>query len=380
VREWRALVAETVSGNVVADVVMSAYPQFSRKLCDKGSWAIDLVVDDKANRGIDFHAFTEPARYSWIVAYNDMAVQAGPVWTYAFKEDSRTLSVAGSGLGGLFGRRVLRNPAGNAATVADVSNDLTYTGLTLASILVELVSDNASQFGYALPLDWPALTPGSAQRTFAGAELANVWDRLTELSQVINGPEFEFAPVLSAGGSRIRWQLVTGSPLLGDSASTSVWDYGAALSAIDIDVNGSASPVTRVWAKGAGQDAATLTGFAENADLIGVGYPGLDYVDSAHTSDTNPDDLTGYAQADAADFRTPDEKWACTVRIDGLINSDGVEISPGFGSWSLGDAPLFGLSGHPWIADGLYRRRILGYTQADPSTLALVIGSTPMVV
>jgi hypothetical protein len=377
---WRALIAETVTGTVVSDVVMSAQPQFSRALCDKGSWSVDLHIDAKANRGVDFHSYTQPARYSWVIAYNDSPVQAGPVWTYAFKETTRTLTVAGSGMGGLFGRRVLRNPGGAPVSIADPSNDLTYTNLSLRGILRQLISDNLTQTGYAVPIDLPATETGTNTRTYNGYDLAKLWDRLTELAQVINGPEFDFVPVLTNNGGNLRTQLVVGSPTLGDAASYAVWDYGAALSTIDIDVNGSTAPVTRVWTKGAGQNNATVIGYTENTSLINVGYPGLDYVDSTHTSDTNINDLNAYAAAAAHDFATATETWTCTVRIDGL-SSQGVPVSPGLDSWGLGDAPQFGISQHPWIADGLYRRRILGFSQSsDPYTLALKIGSTPMVI
>lgn len=383
--QWRALVAETVTGNMVSDVVMSAQPQFSRALCDKGSWSVDLNIDGKANRGVDFHEYSKPARYSWIIAHDDTPVQAGPVWTYGFKEKTRTLTVAGSGLGGIFGRRVVRNPAGSPALITSPANDVTYNTLSLRGILRQLIADNVTQTGYALPLDLPASEAGTNTRTYLGVEMAKVWDRVTELSQVINGPEFDVVPVLTNNGANVRWQVVIGAALLGNQASTSVWDYGAALSEIDVDVNGATSPVTRVWVKGAGKGGAgtinaTAFGYTENTSLIGAGYPGLDYVDTTHTSDANAASLNGYAAAAARDFASATEAWTCTVRIDGLT-SQGVSVSPGLGDWTIGDAPLFGVSDHPWIANGLYRKRILGFSQSsDPSTLALKIGTTPLVV
>ncbi|QYN19016.1 hypothetical protein [Amycolatopsis sp. DSM 110486] len=37
-----------------------------------------------------------------------------------------------------------------------------------------------------------------------------------------------------------------------------------------------------------------------------------------------------------------------------------MQLSLKLSGWALGDAPVFGVSGHPWIPDGQYRRRILG--------------------
>lgn len=378
---WRALVADTLTGTVRADVVMSAQPQFNRALCQAGTWQVDVIVDEDTNRGVDFHTYTTPGMYSWVVLYGDVPVQGGPVWTYGFTNTTRVLSVAGSGMAGLFSRRVLRNPAGDPSAVSTAENDLAYSGLSLGGIMRQLVADNLAQTGYGLPIDLPETEAGDNVRNYYGYELAMCWDRMTQLSQVINGPEFDLGPVLVNNGANVRWPLAIGSPLLGDQATSATWDYGAALSAIDLDVNGSAQPVSRVWVKGSGQDAAMLTGYAENTGLSARGLPGLDFVDSNHTDDGSQDDLTDYAAQDLADLSTATETWKCSVRLDGLYDRYGVQVSPALGSFSMGDAPQLGVVGHPWIADGTYRKRILGVQQSstDASSMDLTVGATPLV-
>lgn len=377
---WRALVADTVTGTVQADVVMSAQPRFNRTLCQAGTWQVDLVVDEDTNRGVDFHTYTQPGMYSWVVLYGDVPVQGGPLWTYTFTESTRVLSVAGSGMGGLFNRRVLRNPAGDPTAITTPGNDLAYANLSLRGILRQVLADNLAQAGYGLPIDLPASEAGSAVRNYYGYELALVWDRITELSQVIGGPEFDIGPVLTNNGANLRWPLSIGSPLIGDQNTTATWDYGAALSAIDTDVNGSAQPVSRVWVKGSGADAAMLTGYAANTGLAAQGLPGLDFVDSNHTDNGTQDDLTNYATQDLSDLSAATETWKCSVRLDGLYDRYGVAVSPALGSFSLGDAPQFGVVGHPWIPDGTYRKRILGVQQSttDASCMDLAIGATPL--
>lgn len=377
--EWRALVAETVTGTIVSDVVLAAEPQFNRELGDRGSWTVELITDDKANREVDFHSYVRPAFYTWIVAYDDRPVQAGPTWTHSFNDADQRLTVSGSGLGGMFTRRVVRRASGNPATVTRPGNDLTYKNLSLRGILRQLVADNLTQPGYGLPVDLPAPETGSSTRTYRGYELGMMWDRMTDLMGVINGPEFDFAPIFTSNGAAVRWRLDLGTPLLGDQNTPSVWDYGGALSEIDLDVNGSNAPVSRVWVKGSGQDSAMLVGFAENGAAVADGFPGLDFVDSDHTSVELQQTLDDYAAQDLDDLGAAQETWKCTVRIDGL-QSHGVDVSPRLGSWGLGDAPLFGVSGHPWIPDGTYRKRVLGFSQDETATLALKLGSTPLLV
>lgn len=373
--DWRVMVAETVTGTLLADITPRELPSFTRAVTDKGSWTVNVIPDDRANAGLDFHSYTDAGRFSWLVAHGDYVVQAGPVVTHTYDENTRALSVSGAGIQGLLARRVLRSP-GTHASITHPAEDVTITGASLRGIATQLVRTNLAQSGYGLPIDVPDTEAGTNTRTYYAYDLAMVWDRLDELAQVSGGPELDFAPYLVAGQNRIRWELRIGGPLLGDQSSAAVWDYGGALSAIDVDNNGSAAPCTRVWVKGSGNERALLTGFAQDPSLVALGFPPTDYVDGDHTSVIEQATLHAHARADLAEFRTPTETWSCAVRIDGSASA-GVEVSPALGNWSLGDAPIFGVSGHPWLPDGDYRRRVLGYSNADASTVTLTLQPTP---
>jgi hypothetical protein len=373
--DWRALIAETVTGTVVADVTPRDTPSFTRALTDKGTWTINVLPEDRGNAALDLHSYTDAGRYSWAVLYDNYVAQAGPVWTYQFDENTRNLSVSGSGIQGLLDRRVLRNPAGNPATIAAVGNDEVLTGLSLWGIAREVVARSLTPTGYGLPLDVPATAAGVHKRTYQGYDLAMVWDRLVELSKVDGGPELDFRPYLSAAGNLLRWETRIGAPTLGNQGSAAVWDYGGALSQIDIDVNGAASPCTTAYVKGSGADRAMVSGYATDPALIALGYPPTDLVDNDHTSATVAATLTSWAVADLATFRAPQEKWKCSVRIDGTTVA-GVSVSPPLGTWVLGDAPRFGVTGHPWIPQGSYRRRILGFSSDTAATVTLDLATT----
>jgi hypothetical protein len=375
---WRVMVAETVTGNIVADVTPRDLPSFSRKITDKGSWTVNVEPEERGNAHLDLHSYTDAGRYSWLVLCDSYVLQAGPCVTYQFDENTRNLSVSGTGIQGLFARRVLRNPTGTT-NIVDTSNDLTFTNFTLRGIAREIVNANLTQSGYGLPLDVPATETGTNTRTYFGYDLAAVWDRLVELSKVDKGPELDFRPYIVSAGNQIRWELMIGNPTLGNQTSAGVWDYGGALGQIDVDVNGSASPCTRVWVKGSGTERTLLSGYAADTSLVSRGYPPVDFVDTSHTSVIEPATLTSYATADLAEFAAPTESWKCSVRIDGTT-SWGAEVSPKLGTWALGDAPMFGVSGHPWLANGNYRRRILGYSSNTESMVQLELQTTLAVV
>lgn len=373
--QWRVLIAQTVSGTIVADVAPKDVPQFTRKLSDKGSWTVDVLPEDTANTHLDLHAYTESGLYSWVVAYDDVIVQAGPVRTYQWDDPSRTLSVSGSGIQGLFDSRVLRNPSGTASAIAGGDNTLTLTNLSLGGVASAIVSANLSQSGYGLPINIPTPASGTDSQTYNGYDLASVWTRLNDLSQMDQGPELDFRPYFVTGANGIRWDMLIGSPTLGDPNSSAVWDYGGALSQVDIDTNGSASPASRVYVQGSGTEGSTLAGYAENAAILAEGYPGLDYVDTSHTAVTASTDLSSIATATSAAYAAPTETWTCLVHVDGLTTG-GVSVSPTLGTWALGDGVLIGVSGHPWITDGVYRRRCLSISQDTDVTVSVVLQST----
>lgn len=383
--EWRVLIAETRTGTIVADVTPADLPTFSRGICEVGSWGVNAHLDDPANRTVDFYTYATSSRYSWVICYGSYAVQAGPVTTYSIDDGARTLSVGGAGIGDLFKKRVLRNPLGHTAIV-DPSEDIHYDGefkwemvrrLMLYGIAdgVDVVPGSVSYLPITYPAGWSNQGSGNASRgSYYGYDLAMIWDRMVELAQQAEGPEFEFAPVLSGDGSKLSWDFRIGTPLLGDQLTPAIWDYGGALSFINIDGDASTSTVTRTWVKGEGSDRALRTGYEEDATLYTGGYPRIDYVDTEHTSETLQSNLEDYADHILDSFRWAVETWSADVRIDGLGSSyGGFQLSPPLGQWSLGDAPQFGIQGHLWIPDGNYRRRILGFANGTENTVKLTL-------
>lgn len=367
--EWRVLIVKTLDGAIVADAIPRDMPSFSRKLNDKGSFTTNFLLGARANSAVDFREYSQIGKYSWIILHGNTPVQGGPAWTYQYTESTRTLSLSGTGIQGYFDKRVMRNPEGHTAIVHP-SEDVHYEQEQLWEVLRRLVAYGTIESNYELPILIPdpyAQTPvGQGHKgSYYGYDLAMIWQRMVELSERIGGPEFDFVPEFTNGDNNIQWRLDIGQPKLGDANSNAVWDYGGALSQIDVDVNGSASPLARVWVKGEGTERALRTGFAEDQSLYALGFPPIDFVDSDHVSATVQQTLEDYADQDLQRFRYPVEKWSCRVRIDGRESTYGREVSPRLGTWALGDSPTFFVSGHTWIPDGGYRKRVIGFSSSD---------------
>lgn len=379
--EWRVFVCETRSGNIVADVEPVEFPKFSRKLNDTGTVNVIVYLDQKHNKTVDFRTYTAVGKYSWAVAYGTYVCQAGPVWSYSFDENTHCLSVTCGGIQSFFGKRLLRNAYYGVGLITDISWDMAYTG-SLSQIMLDLVSESLAmtttdgQSAYQLPIICPSrnsLPAGTAQRNYLGYDLATVWDRMDELTKVIDGPEIDFVPELAANSAQIQWRLNIGTPKLGDQSTNAIWEYGSAMESIDVDVNGSTAPTMRVWAKGTGSERDLITGYAGDFSLASQGYPPLEYVDTEHSSTELVDTLNAYAQADLAQFRNPVETWSCSVQVEGQarITSGNVAVSPQLGSFNLGDAPTVFVDNHPWIPNGGYRKRITGVSADTEHTMTL---------
>ncbi|GAA2812740.1 hypothetical protein [Saccharopolyspora taberi] len=372
--EWRVLVAQTTTGEIVGDIRASDVPKFERRISDPGSYTVDVYLGNGANTAADLHEFTETGRYSWIVAYGDYICQAGPVWTWQFSDQERKLSVSGSNVSSLFDKRILRNPHGHTA-ITDPSEDLILRDLSVRGLLAELVRANLAQRGYQLPITIPEAEPGPESITYYGYDLATVWDRMTDLAERDNGSEVDFAPEFVDGGRQIRWRLDIGDPLLGDQNTGAVWDYGSVIGPIDTDVDGATTPASRVWVKGAGEGRNLLTGVAEDPALPAAGVPGIDLVDTSHAAEQRQDLLDSYARAALQGQRQPNSRWETTLRI--ATGATSTEASAALGTWALGDAPLIAVAGHPWMPSAHYRRRVVSFADSSPNEIRIDLQPAP---
>lgn len=382
--EWRVLIVKTLDGQIVADAIPRDQPSFTRKICDKGSFTVNFLIGQRANSAIDFREYSKVGKYCWVILCDDFPVQGGPAWTYQYTENTRTLSLSGTGLQGILDKRILINWEGHSY-LTHPSNDIAWDGEFKWEMQRRLALYGTAETNYGLPIiapqSWPNQGPGNATKgTYYGYDLATVWQRMTELHETINGPEFDFIPQFTNGNNNIQWRMLVGEPILGNQTPNDVWDYGGALSRIDVDVNGGASPLARVWVKGEGTERSLLTGFAEDQSLYALGFPPIDAVDSEHTSVKIQNTLEEYADKNLEKFRYPIEKWNCSVRIDGKEAKSNRTVSPKISEIELGASPQFFVSGHPWITDGGYRKRILGYSDDGPNNIKLELDEDPSAV
>lgn len=371
---FSAFVFETVTGRIVLnDLPYVGQPSFSRQINQQGSLSLRLVVGDISTPpATTLRSIFTPWRFSVGLAWNDFIVQAGPIITSQFDDVNRILSVTAGGIWRLLSRRVIVNPSPalnptNGVTLLDMGSayDELIGPVSLHTIAKTLVQRSCTRStGFSLPIDYPTGITGTQNRAYPIYDMATVGQRLQELTQVDGGPDIDFEPYFDPSNpGYVRYQMRIGNPVLQQTGLDLIWDYQSGLRSVSVDSNGS-QMVTGAFVKGNGTERSSLVAYQRSNTLVDVGWPATEMVDS-RTSVTTASILQGHADSDIALYKNPVELWTAVVRAD---------ATPQLGTYSPGTYAIFNMQQHPWIPDGLYRQRILGFEQGGSvNDIALVL-------
>ncbi|MEV6226839.1 hypothetical protein AB0L88_02960 [Saccharopolyspora shandongensis] len=358
---FEVLVFHTRTGNVLAELDYSAL-SFDEQLNAGGTATITCPLDaatgrdtwdDRSPAYVLRGIISGPWRFSLAIVWGNTVAWAGPLVSPVPALSGVELKC--STLWALFGRRRLMTYA--AVDPASLSATVSFTGRSLAGIARGIVEHATAEYGRELPLDYlPVTVDGDHERTYHGYDYKPVDEALRQLSEVIDGPDIDFRPVLvrTATGEQIRWQVRIGQPELGDPAAPLIWDQGAGLVDMSFDVDGSRM-CSYVAVPGDGQENAKTFGTAYSNELVDAGWPALEDANSDHSSSTNRDELDAYAAAHLAAYKRP--LVARSATIDPAVY-------PGLDVWRLGDWGEFHLSDNPFV-DGPQRARITGSSYSD---------------
>jgi hypothetical protein len=378
---WRIIITNTISGAFVDELIPAEQPTFTVEVNTKGSWGTTLALGSPPNTVDNVLAYATGGKHTWTVVWDSYPVQGGSPTDVSYEQAKRTLTVSGPGLGAFFEQREVRNPGGSPATINATANTRTITGYSRRQIMRQLVVDSCAPTGNALPLDVSdgLAEGGTENRVYNGFDFAAVWKKITEEAEALNGPEFVFRPYLLTVGTAnyVAFKFALGTPLLGNQTMNALWESNSAFGVIDVDFNAGVFRPHNVWAKGAGDAGAAAIGYATNSTaLVAGGYPYASRMNTEHADETKTATLDSYAASDLAEFAVALSTWRMKIRIDGRTTA-GAVVSPQLGEFAEGDQPLIRVTRHDVIADGTYRRRILGYTNSDPGTVELKLAPTP---
>ncbi|MFE5777073.1 hypothetical protein [Brachybacterium sp. NPDC056505] len=302
-----------------------------------------------------------------LVTYTDASleeriVSACPITSAHPEEDleNDTLTLQAKGVSWLLEGRVVLTKDYDAADAADMrATNVTITGRTFRAIAAEVVyrATEVKRSGH-LPIVLPSRTEkGDHERTYEGYNVANngAWKRLTELTEVIGGPDLQFRPEWAdEEHTRFQWRLIVGTDAQQTLPQTRSiqWDATSARTDVAaISVTSDATQVAhRVYATGAGEGAGITLAQADAA-TIPQWVPLVESV----LSDTDAEDDTGTAllasKAQGALSDRSLDQITLTVRADPLRQP--------IGSWWCGELAKVTTGGLMSVADGDHWLRLI---------------------
>jgi len=246
--------------------------------------------------------------------------------------------------------------------------------LLLHTIGKRLIQQDISTPGREIPIVFPDDIAGDAQREYPGYELASVGQRFIELSQVMGGSEFEFAPefVDTTSKQYIRWRLRLGTPYLGNLGFTRYWEYRKALVSTAFDTDGGYR-ITRDFERGNGMNRDLITGFADRPIGSAPAEMVLENVGNDHTSAKDVTTLNSWAAATVAGGQAAAPTITHVVRVAG-DNGEGFQTSsPALAEVEPGDNCLTVYPAgqpHPRLGAGTFASRIIDIGNGNDETTA----------
>lgn len=357
--EFTVHVFETVTGTVrYFDMPYMGTPEFTRALNDDGHIKITIPLDDASTPSKEtLRQLVAGWRYSLAVVLGNFIVAAGPIMTWNFNQSQMTLEVGAGSIWALLSRRLLREPSTPIVSPLsmDPSHDVQLTGSKhdVAAGLVELAT---SAFGgsYALPLVIPTDTGGASIYNYPIYDLVSPGQRLRDLTQEEDGPDVDFDPFFLTPQS-IAYNVRIGDPELRQVGQDLYWDADSSI--VDIDVDSDWSTVlTRSFVRGNATERASEVAVQQGGPLPAAGWPELEVVDSTHQSVTVFFTLQSYANENVRYFQLPTETWGMEVDTD---------ASPIAGTYRPGDTARINVHRHPWLAEGEYNHRLLGWSNGQ---------------
>lgn len=282
----------------------------------------------------------------------DTVLQAGPVWAHEFDDDRRRLTLLAAGAWSYFDHRtILPYPTTDPAdAAADTNLTSSLQGIARAWVAQAKAWPNGD-----VPVILPDEIPGSNERNEAGANLARVGERLSQITQVEGGPEIQFKPRFQENREGVEWVMRIGTP--DEPRLFSPQDVifrtnvpEPSVSGLRVRTSGT-NIASRAYASGGRSADKVLIRYAENPDLLGQGFPALDAVDASFTTVVEGDTM----QEHANDLRDYGARRIVSMSFDHSILK-----RPFLYSFTEGDFARVHFTDHPYFGTGVQRMRIVG--------------------
>jgi len=261
--------------------------------------------------------------------------------------------------------------------VTGEANPLTNTVLTgwdLGTILKKIVQQSMLFPGGDLPIIFEDDRVGTHEDTILGSDLVPIGRTFDNYAARDNGPDWEFAPRLTADRLGIELLFRTGTeeqPRL-RSASIHQWDYSVPEPGIDdLEIEIDATSMSSLaWTTGGRSAGNAMVTFAQNPAQLAAGFPLFESVDTDHSSASDPATIQSYSDERIRTSAAPTQFWPFRVRTD---------QSPFPGEYGVGDLCDIIVRDDDLIPDGTYRREIAALSGTeDPNWITVTTTEAPL--
>lgn len=357
---WTFYAAELTTGDVVTELPLSNVSA-QRRINEGGSFSADLVLRNlPRDRRRDLITATSEARFTVVAARDDQIMGEWIVWRSQMDAlGDSPVQLQGSELPSYLS---MRPSLGHVFSQVDQ-----------ATIAATMVTDGFSSGvgSVAVTVDAPA-TGVLRDRTYIYAD-APILQRLSELSQVLGGPEFWVETVWdwSAGHRAVKRIFHIEYPWAGadrqlvfDQAPPTWRDRamrdksGGSITAMTMTADGTRLG-TEAVAVCAGKGDGRVIGFASSDFLLSQGWPALTQM---HSWQTVSDQRTADAHASALLSLSQSSEVPPQVTV--LADGD-----PALGEYGLGDRVRIRVEETTNLPGGIDTQvRIIGWTMAPPDS------------
>lgn len=344
---------------------------WSEVLNDAGTVSCVVSLRDRVNQRLNLRDSAAPAKAFLAAIEGDTVLQAGPIWTHDYDDNTAQLTLNAKGMWSYFDHRVLlpvlagRNPTDvttdtrYSAVVTDPDADgypwPTDTTKSLQGIARALVAQAQSWTGGNVPVILPdEVASDGSERWYKGADLGIVAERLTQLTQVDGGPDIMFTPRLQVDALGVEWVMRIGTPNQPRlfSAQRQKFYMGNARSSVSnikVTVDGSGIADQAFAAGGRTNDQALIT-VSTDPTLASAGYALLEAVDSSHSTVSESATLQGYSDEMTVQGRTPSRVWSFEHDLS---------QRPYLEAFTAGDFATVDVKANPYLELGEHPMRIM---------------------
>lgn len=350
-----------VTGKVIADLPVMSSATWSLALNKADSLEVKLNLKDPATLALDPVNLTEPRKTGIVAATDDgVPIAWGRIDPKRSLDDAtRVLTLPVTGAWSYWDNCIIgpvnaRTSALTSGGIANASLDTTVAGVSLATIGKRLMQQRLDWPGASMPFSFPAdeLVTGATE-TYPFINYKTIGSALTDLTQRVNGPDFDFPAIYTSDMSGLLYPVRSGTtsiPQIG--AYLGAWSAGQPGSQLDdLDIDDDfADFATAVWMSSQGQDSRgnsiTLAARVLNDNLIAAGYPPEDYVDTSHSDVSVQSTLNGYAAENAIYAGKYQRSFSATVRV---YRQDGSQVQPSPLTARPGDFIDLDFDSHPVV-------------------------------